>query len=1072
MAKLPFIFGNGKMSTAFLVRRFGILFLFAVFSTLCVSAQQIEVKGAILDEGSRVPIIGATLKLKGQQGGTVTDVKGNFSLKLRKLPVTLLVSAIGYKYQEIDVYEAEPTIIYLAEDYNKLNEVVVVGYTTQKKQDFTGSASRISSEEFKNAPIQSFDQALSGKASGVNISIPNGVLNNAPVIRIRGVNSISLSSYPLVVVDGIPINTGDVSSSTSVANNPLADINPADIESIDVLKDAASTSIYGSRAAAGVLLITTKKGKAGKTKVNYDFSIGFTNAVRLPKLLNSQHYMDIKNESVLNSKNLTGNANNTSVASQLFFPSSNADGSDLNTNWYDYVYRTGVSQNHGLSVSGGNKTTSYYLSANYSDQKGFLVGNDFKRKGVRFNLEHEVNSWLKLKGNLSYTNSFNEAQNSGSLKNSTFLLIGAARLALILPPNVAAYNADGSYNVTAAGKMGNGNNKVVSSFYNPLALFDYSRYTSENDRIIGSLGATIKLHKDLELSTTYSIDRLKTENISFLSSALGSSAYSSAGSATNVSALRDNWDWSSILNYKRDFGSHHLSALAGYEVQKFYNSIWGATATNATDVFFENYQGGWGLVSSSNNYLSEKVYVSYFSRLNYDFNSRYLLTINVRRDGNSALAAGKKFGNFGGVSGGWNLSEEDFYKSSPISRLISTVKLRSSWGKVGNGNLPSDYGSLNLYNSSLYGNVASWSIGQAGNTDLAWETSEQTNFGVDFEFWKKRVQAEVTYFNNNINGLILESPQSPSKGIPGNTILANVGSMYNRGIEIGLNAKLISKKNFTWTASFNYTHVKNEVTALAGGNADIISYTHTSAETDNITRVGYPVGSLYGAKTAGVNPENGRRIFINAKGEKVQYSAAVAAGESNWTYLDGTKAPAISTSDYQIIGNATPTWYGGFGNNFRYKNFDLSLNFTYSGGNLVMNGTRGTLLDQRFYNNSTEILNRWTTVGQVTTIPRLVYNDQISNGSSFPISENAENADFLRLQTIALGYTLPGSLLKRQGISSIRLSAQVNNAFLLTNYSGTDPESSVNGNSNTTPGIEKNSVGQGRTFTFGLNVGF
>lgn len=1070
MTKLSFS-GTHERFPSHFRRKFKII-LFALFCTVTAYAQQGTIKGTVLDENSKVAIIGANIKFKGQSAGAVTDVKGNFHLEAKKLPVTLQVTAIGYKPQEIDVYENEATTIFLAEDYNKLNEVVVVGYTTQKKRDFTGSASRISTDELKNAPVQSFDQALAGKASGVNIAIPNGVLNNAPVIRIRGVNSISLSSYPLVVVDGIPINTGDASTSTSVANNPLADINPADIESIDVLKDAASTSIYGSRAAAGVLLITTKKGKAGKPKVNYDFSIGFTNAVRLPKLLNSHQYIDIKNESVLNSKNLTGNANNANVASQLFFPTTNADGSDVNTNWYDYIYRTGVSQNHGLSVSGGNKTTSYYLSANYSNQKGFLVGNDFKRKGVRFNLDHEVNSWLKLKGNLSYTNSFNESQNSGSLKNSTFLLIGAARLALILPPNVSAYNADGSYNITAAGKMGNGNNKVVSSFYNPLALFEYSRYTSENDRIIGGLGANIKLHKDLELSTNYSIDRLKTENISFLSSALGSSAYASAGNATNVSVLHDNWDWSSILNYKKDFGSHHLAALAGYEVQKFHTSIWGASATNATDVFFENYQGGWGLVSSSNNFLSDKAYVSYFSRLNYDFDSRYLLTVNVRRDGNSALAAGKKFGNFGGVSGGWNLSEESFYKSSPISKLISVAKLRASWGKVGNGNLPSDYGSLNLYNSSLYGNVATWAIGQAGNTDLAWETSEQTNFGVDFEFWKKRVQAEVTYFNNNINGLILESPQAPSKGIPGNTILANVGSMYNRGIEIGLNAKLISKKNFSWTATFNYTHLKNEVTALAKGNADIVSYTHMASESANITRVGYSVGSLYGAKTDGVNSENGRRIFINAKGEKVQYSAAVAAGESNWTYLDGTKAAAISSADYQIIGNATPTWYGGFGNNFKYKNFDLSLNFTYSGGNLVMNGTRGTLLDQRFYNNSTEILNRWTATGQVTNIPRLVYNDQISNGSSFPISENAEKADFLRLQTVAFGYTLPTGLLKRQGISSIRLSAQVNNAFLLTGYSGTDPESSVNGNSNTTPGVEKNSVGQGRTFTFGVNVGF
>lgn len=402
--------------------------------------------------------------------------------------------------------------IELSADTQQLTEVRVVGYGTQTKAEFTGSAARVTGAAIKDVPVQSFDQALSGRAAGVNIASPNGVLNNPPVIRIRGVNSISLSSYPLIVVDGIPINTGNVSSSTAVPNNPLGDINPADIESIDVLKDAASTSIYGSRAAAGVLLITTKRGKAGKPRISYEAWGGVSNVVRLPKLLNAEQYIAIKNEAVLNAKILGGNENNDKVASALFFENNNEDGSPVNTQWYDYLYRTGVSQNHNISISGGTQSTTYYFSANYTNQKGFLEANEFKRKAIRFNIDQEVNSWLKLKGSVSYNTSYNKSPYAGSLPGSNFFLVGVARLGIALPPNVPAFNPDGSYNIskTSLNTIGMGNNLVVSNFGNPVALLELNRYTSENDRIIGSFGATAKLLKNLDFTTSYAIDRLRT----------------------------------------------------------------------------------------------------------------------------------------------------------------------------------------------------------------------------------------------------------------------------------------------------------------------------------------------------------------------------------------------------------------------------------------------------------------------------------------------------------------------------------------------------------------------------------
>jgi len=1039
-----------------------------------INAQTV-IKGHVVDERTKEPIIGAIVLIKSTTKGVSTDVKGEFEIKTsKKLPLTLSISLVGYRTQEIDVYDTEePVYATLTEDLNRLNEVVVVGYGTQSKKEFSGAAARVNGDVIKELPVQSFDQALSGRAAGVSIAEPNGLLNNPPVIRIRGVNSISLSSYPLVVIDGIPVSTGNISTTTDVPNNPLSDINPSDIESIDVLKDAASTSIYGSRAAAGVLLITTKRGKAGRLKTTYEGWVGVTNATRLPKLLNAQQYIDIKNEAVLNSKILSGNANNDNVSSKLFFPSYNADGSLVDTNWYDYIYRTAVSHNHVVTLSGGTEKTNYYFSANYSNQEGFLVNNDFERKGIRFNIDHEVNKWLKIKGNGSYNTSYNRAYSSGSLPGSSQFLIGAARMAIATSPNVSPYNADGSYNLSSTGKMGNGNNLVSSALYNPLALFEYSRSTSDNDRFIGGISANVKLLKHLEFNTSYSLDRLKTETVTYLSPKIGSSGYADGGSVTNVSALRDNQNFTNTLNYDQLFANkHHVSVLLGTDLQKYKTNVWGVNASKASDDFFENYQGGWTNYSASNNSLGERAFFSYFSRLSYDFAGKYLFTLNFRRDGNSALAAGHKYGNFGGISGGWVISQEKFFKRSALGRVFDELKLNASWGRVGNGNLTNDYGSYDLFSSSLYGTASTWAISQSGNPELSWETSDQTNIGINAELLKKRLSVEVAYFNNNVNGLILDTPQSPSKGIPGNSILTNVGSMYNRGVELTLNASLIQKKQFSWDVSLNFTGIKNEVTQLAGNNADIIGYTHTSANANNVTRVGYSVGSLFGAKTDGVNPENGRRIFINAKGEKVQYSAVVATGESNWTYLDGSKASAIGVSDYYVLGSALPKWYGGLVSNLKYKNWDLTLNFTYAGGNYVMNGTKATLRDQTYYNNYTGILDRWTTPGQVTDIPRLVYNDIISNGTSFPISANAEKADFLRLQNVLLAYRIPANLLSKISLSSAKIYAQVSNAFLITGYTGTDPESSVNGNSNITPGVERNSLGRGRTFTLGVNLGF
>ncbi len=1036
-------------------------FLILLLSSATLQAQH-TLQGTVVDRGNQ-PLPGVSLAIQGTTTGTATDINGEFSfITSQTLPVTLVVNFLGYRTQEIDVYEAgTPIHIVLSEDIHFLDEVVVVGYGTQTRREFTGSVASIEGERIKNTPVQSFDQALQGVAAGVNIALPNGQMNTPPVIRIRGINSISLSSYPLVVIDGIPVNTGNISTNRA-SNNPLGDINPSDIASIDILKDAASTAIYGSRAAGGVILITTKRGKTGKAITSYDGWIGVTNAVRIPKVLNAQQYTDIKNEAIANATAIDGIAREPA-----YFLSHDADGSIIDTNWRDHVYRTAFSHNHSLNVSGGTEQTNYYLSLNYSDQEGILIGNDFKRKGIRFNLDHKVTDWFKIAGRGTYNISVNESYDSGSLPGASMTTTGAARLALVLPPNVGAYNADGSFNLNPnSGTLGSGNNKATIPLYNPAALFALSSYSSESSHFIGNVSAVFRPLRQVEITTTYAMDRINNENIAYQSPERGSAAYSSGGSVTNISTLFQNESWTNTLSFNEVINNKHfISALLGSELQQNTITAWGANATNAADNFFKYYQGGWANIVASGNNLGERVFFSIFSRLRYDYKNKYFITGNFRRDGNSALAPGRKYGNFGGVSGGWLLSEEAFFKDISSRTGIRDFKINASWGRVGNGNLANNYSSFDLYSAALYGSAATWENTQQGNPELTWETSDQTNIGLGFSALKNRLDVEIAYFHNDVNGLILSVNQSPSKGIPGDEILANVGTMYNRGLELSAAYEVIEGRDWSWNVSLNYSNIRNKVTALANNNEDIIG--STGSGNTNITRVGESIGSLYGLKTVRVNPDNGQRVFLNAQGEEVQYN-----GLGSWTHLDGSPAEALSGEDFYLLGNALPKWYGGFTNNLRYKSVELNLNFTFAGGNYIMNRTRSTLTDQIFFNSSTEILNRWTTPGQITNTPRVVNGDRLSFGGSTPISEHVEKGDFLRLQNISIAYNVPNKLLSPGPFHSLRLYGQINNALLFTNYTGIDPEVSANGNSNTAPGVEYNTAGLGRTFTFGLNATF
>jgi len=1041
-----------------------------LFVVSTAAAQNRTITGTVTSKEDGLPLPGVSVKVKGTNIGASTGANGRFTLSVPASAASLEFSSIGFAAQTVAIGSSSVVNVALSSDSKALTEVVVTGYGTVAKKDFTGSVARVSGDVIKDRPIQSFSQGLTGQAAGVSIVQPNGLLNNPPVIRVRGVSSISLSSFPLVVVDGIPFPTGDVSANSS-ANNPLGDINPADIESIDILKDAASTALYGSRAAAGVLVITTKKGKTGSAKVTYDGWAGVNNAVRLPELLNAEQYIQSKNTAMKYALTLNANvvpASQRDANGNSFFPTLDGNGNAVDTKWYDVIYRTAYSQNHGVTISGGTDKTTYYLSGGLSDQNGFLKANRFKRFSGRMNLTHQATDWLKLNLNMNFNNSFNKSPNSGSIPGAAFNSSGLGRIAVVLAPNVRPYNNDGSYSVSG-NNIGSGANLVPITYVNPQVIIDKDLNTSETNRFLTNLGAEIKIIEGLIAKSTYSWDRSNTENIQFWNPINGD-GFSYPGLAYNNTARRNNWNWITTLSYNKAIGDgHNLNINVSSDIQNTRTVNWGATRQGLADPsFFNQFQGTFTTNVAGGNGISEQAWLAYIGSINYNYKGRYFISGNIRRDGNSAFYKDNQWGNFGGGSIGWEIGQEDFFKNSSLGKTVNSLRLRASYGKVGNAGI-GPYQGFTTYGSGIYGPSAlTWTFTGAANKELKWETSKQTDIGLNIGLFNNRLTAEIDYFNKDIDNLILGVTQAPSKGIPGGSILANVGSMYNKGFEFSLSGTPIRNNDFTWTSTLNFTTIKNKVTALDPSLPQLTSSTG-GLETASTTIVGESISGIYAVETRGVNPANGRRIFVNKAGREVQYLHH--GGANAWTYLDGTVAAPIGASDQKYMANTLPTWYGGFNNTFTYKNFDVNFMFTYSGGNSIYNGSRAGLLDQRFWNNSTDVLNAWTPTNTGGNIPRVNYGDNVSNGSSFPISANIEKGDFLRLQTATIGYKVPSNLFSRTGISSLRVYASVNNAFIITKYTGVDPEISTNGNSNLASGIERNSVPQGRQFTFGLSLG-
>ena len=972
------------------------------------------------------------------------------------------ISYIGMQTAEVAI---APNIrVILKTDSKALDEVVVVAYGTQSARTVTASVSTVRADALKDVPSVSFDQMLQGRASGVSITTPSAGVGQAPIVRVRGVNSITSGTSPLYVVDGVPIESGNLSYLANA--NALADINPADIVSMDVLKDAAAAALYGSRAANGVILITTKQGQSGKVKVSYDGFVGFSNATDFYEMMNAQEYVDFKNLAVKNRYGTDELSLTTGYVSpygnKAFNMMKDANGNYVDTDWKDAAFQNGLSQSHSVAVSGGSDKVRYYLSGNYTTQEGIVKGDKYDRLGVKANINVQATDWLKVGMNTNVTTgttSYVDAARRGS----NFAVGGFPRLALINAPNLPMYNEDGTPYYLAQG-LGYGGNTVFSTFSNPAAILSLGNgLSSDVTRFIGVFYAEATPLKGLSLKTQYGVDYARIEEQRFWSPLHGDGV-NSKGLANAYNTKNNRWTWTNTATYNFSLGQNNFNLLAGTEASERNNSRWTAQRKDLQDDKFVVFQGPFGSATAGGS-LSNNTMVSYFGRINYDYASKYIVSLNYRRDGYSALSEKNRWGNFGGVSAAWRVSEEGFF--NPLRNVVDDLKIKGSYGVVGNTDIY-DYASKSFYSSYNYGINGTYGLAQIADPNLKWESSEKYSIGFNARLLD-RISVDFDYYYTKSSDLILDVPQSPSKGIPGNIITTNAGKMKNSGIELTVSADVIRNSQFTWETSFNITTNKNKVISLADGVENILKGDNGGLEITNITVPGKSIGRLYLYPTAGVDPKSGRRVFITPEGDRT----LLMFEKGGWFYEDGTEY----AGEFEPVdcGNTLPTWYGGWTNNFKYKGFYLSLFFQFSGGNKIYNGTKASVSDMRYWNNSKDVYKKyWTPERTHAEYPMPIYGDNYSNGSALPISDLVERGDYLRLKNVSLGYTFnTKNWSKAVGISALRLYVQAQNLFVITGYSGMDPETLTNVESATlSGGTDKNTLPQARTYTIGVNLTF
>ncbi|WP_333626659.1 TonB-dependent receptor [Sphingobacterium siyangense] len=1048
-------------------------FVGSMILTSVAFAQEKKVSGRVTGADGK-PLAGVTIAVQGSNVATQTDTNGNYSLSVPTGKV-IVFRSVGFADKTLIVKEGQSAFNITLDDSSKeLEEVVVTGYGQRQIKDLTGSQGSIKGDRIAAEPTLSFEQAMSGKMAGVQIGSTGGTLGDGMSVRIRGVNSISSSSLPLYVIDGVPMNAVEnvntFNSGDGTRFNPMALINSNDIETIEVLKDAAAAVLYGSRAANGVILITTKRGKNGVSNISFESKITSSRPSKLIDLLDGDQFISINNEKAKNAApRYKGVVNVIAKDSDI-----DGDGTNDRTNWLDEVYRTGVGYDNSVSLSSGNEKGNFYGSARYLNQKGIIYKNELKSGQVRLNGDIKPTKWLKSGISLSYSKTVND----GVLTDR--YIAGATVAALNAFPNVAIRNSNNiiGYNLSNSGYLGFGNNTTVlngasvtgGNIANPVATLDKQLNQNTPEQILANGYIEVQPIQGLKITSKFGIDYLNNYEHQYSHPNIGGLGTAYLGLIQDNFRNRNQWVWQNYANYDKTFNEdHRLSVTLGTEYQFTKEKQVYAGASNISDEYFTDIIDGTftsvapgtdDVMGMTGGTVFSNGLESYFSRVGYGFKNKYLIDLAMRADAFSAFGKNSKWGYFPSASLGWVASEEDFLKSID---WISYAKLRASYGKVGNSRGIGSYASRDLYQGGSYASLNGYSAYQVGTPDLKWETSEKLDIGVDFNIMNNRFNFVVDYFNNNISGLILQAKPLYTTGVPSSevgqagSIFMNIGSMVNKGVEFTFNMKTIEKESFTWNTSFNFTAISNKVKELVTEGVDIV-------EGNSVASVGRSLGAYKLRRWAGVDEQTGNPMWYTADGAIKMYNPDT----QSWTQ-DGKATTALTGADAVYTDKSgLPKYYGGLDNNITYKNFDFGVSVVYTGGFYIYNSTRAALLSNFFVNNSTEILDRWTAPGQKTDVARIVLTDNQANSAS---DRFLEKGDFLRVRTISLGYNFGGTALSRVGISKLRLFAQVYNPFVITGYKGQDPEVNSNrNNSNIAIGVDSRAVPQPRTYTFGLNV--
>ena len=975
-------------------------FIFAVF-TFALSAQTIN--GIVKDEKTDEPLVGANLLIKLTGKRATTNFEGKFKINAAKGEV-IAIKYIGYESKNYTIDSENDIAINLKSVSEQLKETVVIGYGSKSRKDITGSVASVSTKEIEKKPFTRLENILQGQAAGVQVTQYSGKPGNEMSIRVRGTTSLSAGNEPLYVLDGIPLLSAE-------------GINPSDIASVEILKDASASAIYGARAANGVLLITTKMGTPNKPVVSFNFSYGLSEVTKKLPMLGTSDYIDLVNETYIN-------AGGSARLDKNDYP-------NINTNWQNEIFRVAAQSNYQLSLASGSNKSRYYFSVNNQNQDGIVKNSGFERTSVRLNVVNEIKSNLRFGTNLTLSNVAYKNVPDNSRVNQGGVILGA----LSTPTLIGIYNSNGTYTVNP-----------LQAWENPVANIEAPINTTNTLRFVGSFYLEYDIIKNLTFKSSFNTETYYSKNSYFLDpfkTQYGRSQGGVGSAGTNQQLV---WLSENTLTYKKQIRNHDLVFMGGYTAQESkYESTYGAVNGYPNAAVTTLNAGSRKMDASSS--ASEWAILSYIGRVSYKFKNKYLAEANIRADGSSRFGKSNRYGYFPSASIGWRISEEDFM---PQTKWIDDLKFRLSAGTTGNQNI-GDYASYGLYtlganynfNGIIYPGAKPSTI---GNDNLKWESTNQFNFGLDYSLLKYRITIAADYYVKRTTNLLVNVDLPRSTGFSSG--IQNIGEIENRGFEFAIKTKNIVKANFTWSTNFNISSNKNEIINIGG--ADKVIYSGDVPERGYAVQIkqGNAVGSFYGFVSKGVDPLTGNIVFADLNG-------------------DGQ----ITDADRKIIGSPIPTFIAGLSNIVSYKNFDLDFLLQVSYGNKVLNATRietEGMFDVK--NGSAATLNRWKNPGDITDMPVAMFGDPNKNTR---ISDRfIEDGSYLRLRNVTLSYHVPEKWITRFKITKLDLYVSGQNLWIFSNYSGYDPEVNRDGGSSTSQGIDYGTYPQYRTIIGGVKIDF